>query len=122
MTSITTITTSVALNISINHPRHPNRHLHRHCAIISHSQILQVHHINITVALAIAGYSRAFPSQALIMVDDGRDILVASRNQVPHLRTIHLAPNAWGPAEVPGRHVYATDLIDLAFRVRSLAQ
>ena len=70
----------------------------------------------------VAGYSRKYPSRTLIMVDDGRDILMSSRYQLPHLRTIQLSPFAHGPAEVPGRHVYATNLVDLAFRVRSLTQ
>ena len=69
----------------------------------------------------VAGYCKAFPSHSVIMVDDGRDILEASRNQVQHLRTIRLVPGGWGPAEWPGMHVYATDLYDLAYRIRSMA-
>ena len=56
------------------------------------------------------------------MVDDGRDILLATRNAVRHVRTIRMLPGGWGPAEWPGRHVYATDLYDLACRIRSMAQ
>ena len=69
----------------------------------------------------VAGYSRKYPSRSLIMVDDGQDILMSSRHQLPHLRTVQMSPSAHGPAELPGKHVYATHLIDLAFRVRSLA-
>ena len=70
----------------------------------------------------VAGYCNAHPSQHIIMVDDGRDILQATRNAVRHVRTIRMLPGGWGPAEWPGRHVYATDLYDLACRIRSMAQ
>ena len=61
MTSIATITISVALNISINQPRHANRHLYRYCAIILHSQLLQVPHVNITV------HYRVQPSSPVVL-------------------------------------------------------
>ena len=70
----------------------------------------------------VSGYSKEFPAHHVIMVDDGRDILNATRRAVNHVRTILVNPWGWGRAEWAGRHEYATDLYDLAGRLQSMSK
>ena len=70
----------------------------------------------------IAGYRAAFPGKALILVDDGEDILRSARARVSNLRTIHVDPRSTHPAPLAGTHDNARDLLSLVQKLQAMAR
>ena len=70
----------------------------------------------------LAGYRAEFPDQAIIVVDDGIDILQAARERVQGLRTVHVDPWNAGPAELANTHENATDLFALLLKLQAMTR
>ena len=70
----------------------------------------------------LAGYQATFPDKALILVDDGDDILRAACTRVHGLRTVRVSPWDVGPAPLADTHENARDLFSLVQKLQAMAR